>query len=455
MLGWPVQPFAKLVPIGMADISAFRGLVYQQNAKELSSRLAPPYDVIDDAYRQKLLAKDKNNCAGLILPEGEGDQKYDNALSLLQSWQNEGVLQRDDNACFYRYHQVFTHSACGSEAVTRRGFIAAVRLHDFDERVILRHERTLKGPKVDRLKLWDKTRCHLSQIFALYSDPKRISDGLFETAESLEPDLEGTTDDGTLHRLWKVNDAETIQSLTDFMKEKKLYIADGHHRYETMLALRNRIREEGHQAPLATSEFGMMFLANLDDPGLIVLPTHRLIHDVKGFDRETLCSALAEFFDIHEVDAADADASGLRAKLAEAGAKRISFACVFAGQKNATLLTVKERLDYRGIGLGTSEVLNALDVHVLHGLVFEKILGITKAAQEAKTNIYYLKDFEQALLRIHGGEGQACFFMNEPPVSQIVAVSDADEVMPQKSTFFYPKIASGTVFYPVEVNEEL
>lgn len=439
----------------MADIAAFRGLVYQQNANELSSRLAPPYDVVNIDFRSELLAKDENNCVGLILPEGEGDQKYDNALSLLKSWQDKGVLKRDQKACFYRYHQVFTHAACGSEAVTRRGFIAAVRLHDFDERVILRHERTLKGPKVDRLKLWDKTRCHLSQIFALYSDPDRLSDQMFAPAESQGPDLEGTTDDGTLHRLWKVDDAETIQALTAFMKEKKLYIADGHHRYETMLALRNRIREEGHQGSTATSEFGMMFLANLDDPGLIVLPTHRLIHDVKGFEQETLVSALGEMFDIRKVDAGQAHASGLRAKLAEAGSTGISFACVFAGQKEATLLTLKEGLDLAALGLGTSEVLNALDVHVLHGLVFEKILGITKEAQEAKTNIYYLKDFEQALSRIQGGEGQACFFMNEPPVSQMVAVSDADEVMPQKSTFFYPKIASGTVFYPVVANEEL
>jgi len=442
----------------MADIAGFRGLLYSSSS-DASSLLAPPYDVIDDAGREALASKNDKNCVRVILPKGDDDGKYAEAAGLLQAWQEEGALIHDEAPAIYRYHQIFRHSDLGEQEVVRRGFIAAVRLHPFEDKVILRHERTLKGPKIDRLKLWESTQCHLSQIFTLYSDPKSEVDALFEEAEGHAPIVDGTTEDGTRHVLWRVSDPATLASVRAKMEGKSLYIADGHHRYETMLALREKLLRESPNAPERSSaRFGMMFLANVNDPGLVVLPTHRMIHDVSDFDAQTLQKALETYFTSAPLPLsgnAENDATALRSALQEAAKGGTSLALVLPGDTKATLLTLRASVDVTTLGLAASEQTLSLDVTLLHELVLEKILGITKAAQEAKTNIHYIKDTQKALEQCADKAGQACFLMNATPVSSVIAVSDAGEVMPQKSTFFYPKIASGLVFNPIAVNEEL
>jgi uncharacterized protein (DUF1015 family) len=442
----------------MAEIAGFKGLLFDPSRVEMDKVLAPPYDVIDDAGRQELAELDDKNCVRIILPEarGEADARYTHARQLLESWTEEGTLVQDAQPALYRYHQVFSRRELGDKPVTRRGFIAAVRLHDFDERVILRHERTLKGPKVDRLKLWESTRTHLSQIFTLYSDPTAAVDSLFSEAEESAPTIEGTTADGTKHLLWRVSDPAVLQAVSAAMDDKNLYIADGHHRYETMLALRDKLLAENPTAgPQSALRFGMMFLANIDDPGLVVLPTHRLVHSVAGFDATKLRERLREYFVLSEVAGGARDAIGLRAELAAAAQKGTSFALVMPGESVATILTLRSDVDLAAAGLAGSKETLSLDVTLLHGLVLEKILGIDRAAQEAQSSIHYVKHTQVALDRCAAGEGQACFLMNATPVSQIVAVSDADEVMPQKSTFFYPKIASGMVFNPIDLPDDL
>ena len=442
----------------MAEIAGFKGLLFDPSRVEMDKVLAPPYDVIDDAGRQELAELDDKNCVRIILPEarGEADARYTHARQLLESWTEEGTLVQDAQPALYRYHQVFSRRELGDKPVTRRGFIAAVRLHDFDERVILRHERTLKGPKVDRLKLWESTRTHLSQIFTLYSDPTAAVDSLFSEAEESAPTIEGTTADGTKHLLWRVSDPAVLQAVSAAMDDKNLYIADGHHRYETMLALRDKLLAENPTAgPQSALRFGMMFLANIDDPGLVVLPTHRLVHSVAGFDATKLRERLREYFVLSEVAGGARDAIGLRAELAAAAQKGTSFALVMPGESVATILTLRSDVDLAAAGLAGSKETLSLDVTLLHGLVLEKILGIDRAAQEAQSSIHYVKHTQVALDRCAAGEGQACFLMNATPVSQIVAVSDADEVMPQKSTFFYPKIASGMVFNPIDLADDL
>ncbi len=442
----------------MAQVAGFKGLLYDPTRVEIDQVLAPPYDVIDDAGRAALAELDDKNCVRIILPEapGEGDARYDHARELLEAWTEEGTLKQDEEPAVYRYHQVFTRKELGVEPVTRRGFIAAVRLHDFDERVVLRHERTLKGPKVDRLKLWEATHTHLSQIFTLYSDPEALVDALFAEVESGEPSIEGTTSDGTKHRLWRVSDPSVVSAVTSAMADKNLYIADGHHRYETMLALRDKLLTVNpNLAEQSAARFGMMFLANLDDPGLIVLPTHRLVHSVADFDAAKLRTKLEEFFLLKDVQGGAKDAELLRAELSAAAEQGTSFALVLPGESSATILTLRPDADLAAAGVHGSKETLSLDVTLLHGLVLEKILGVDRAAQEAQSSIHYVKDTQQALDRCAAGEGQVCFLMNATPVSQIVAVSDADEVMPQKSTFFYPKIASGMVFNPIDIDESL
>jgi uncharacterized protein (DUF1015 family) len=450
-----------MVKVAMAEIAPFRGILYDTSRVEPSRVLAPPYDVIDDAGRRALAERDPKNCVRLILPEAEGGDRYQAAARTLSAWQDEGVLRRDERPAIYRYHQIFTSAELGGREVTRRGFIAAVRLHDYADRVILPHERTLRGPKIDRLALMRATGAHLSQIFTMYSDPSGETDRAFAAAEKTEPALDGVTDDGTRHRLWRIDDREVIGRVVALMRTRKLYIADGHHRYETMLALRDELRAAagGSLPPMSTAEFGTLFLANMDDSGLVVLPTHRLVHGLGGLDAGELADDLIgrarAYFTVTALPGGARDAERLRAALEEAGAQRPSFAAIFPGQPDAAVLTLRADFDAAAAGLDVSPAVRDLDVTLLHGVVLERLLGIDREAQDSQKNLIYIKDTGKALERTAAGEGQVCFVMNPTRLEQVRAVADAGEVMPQKSTFFYPKIASGVVINPIRPDESL
>ena len=427
----------------MADIRAFSGLVYASGAG--SEVLAPPYDVIDDEGRRALADKSEHNAVHLILPQGEGDQRYANAEQLFEAWRSEEVLTLTGRKALYRYHQVFQHPEAPEQTVTRRGLIAAVRLHRFDEKVILPHERTLKGPKLDRLNLMRATRAHLSPIFGLYSDPSGESDRLFEGAEERQPDFEGTTDDGTRHRLWVVDDAELHGAYARIIGPKPLYIADGHHRYETMLAYRDELRDAaGGSLPADSSgEFATMFLANMDDPGMLVMPTHRLIHSVADFDLGEFQKRLEAWFERRPVDAEPGAIQAALHRLARPG-------FVLALPDGSTeLLELRAGKEHPAL----SGAVGSLDVSMLHTIVLEDIMGVDKAAQEAKTNIHYVQGIAKAL---RGAvDHQATFLLRPTTLAQVRAVSDAGEYMPQKSTFFVPKLASGMLYRHIDAGQAI
>jgi uncharacterized protein (DUF1015 family) len=430
----------------MAEIAPFRGILYTPKAGAPAKLLAPPYDVISTEERAKLAALDPHNSVRLILPDGEGDAKYAHAAQLLKQWLDEGALRRDDAPALYRYHQTFTAEG---RTATRKGFICRIRLHRFDEGVVLPHERTLAGPKADRLKLKRATRCHLSQVFGLYSDPQRESDRPFEAVESTAPALEGTTTDGVAQKLWRLTDAAAQREVARLLADKKVYIADGHHRYETMLALRDELRKEA-TSPRSSVEYGTIFLANMDDPSLLVFPTHRVVHGLPSFDRAVILSQAKQFFTVEET--AMADAATVRRALAEKGQKAPTFAMATAG--GIAYLTLRKDVDLERVpSLKGPAVLRRLDVTLLHALVIEQILGIDRAAQEKQTNLRYVKDTAKALEETR--DAQAVFLMNPTKVHEVRDVADAGEVMPQKSTFFYPKLASGLVLNPIVPSEEV
>jgi uncharacterized protein (DUF1015 family) len=443
----------------MAEIAPFRGILYDVGKVDASKVLAPPYDVIDDAERARLAALDPHNAVELILPRGEGDAKYAHARALLDAWLADGTLVRDARPALYRYHQVYSSAELGGRAITRKGFIAAVKLHDFAEQIILPHERTLRGPKEDRLKLKDATRCHLSQIFTMYRDPAHATDRAFEAAEARPPALDGTTADGTRHQIWRVTDPAVIAPVVAALAPLQLYIADGHHRYETMLALRERLRAEagGTLPARSTAAFGAMFLCNMDDPGLVVLPTHRLVRGVEGFDPVELLVRLRATFEVRPLVGMAADAAGLRAALADAAgpAHRPAFGLVVPGQADAYLITPPAGFAPAAHGLVGAPAVTELDVSILHGVVFERVLGIDRAAQADQRHLEYYKDTAKALAAARAPGAQALFLMNATRVDQVAAVSEAGEVMPQKSTYFVPKIASGVVLNPVRADELL
>jgi len=437
----------------MAEIALLRGILFDPAKVQIDRVIAPPYDVISDEDRTKLEELDPHNCVRLILPRGEGDARYQAAADTMRGWLGEGVLKRDVRSAIYRYDQVFSVAEMPGRKFTRKGFICGVRLQSYDEKVILPHERTLRGPKEDRLKLMRAARAHFSQIFGLYRDPSLLTDRALGSSDLRPADLEGATADGTLHRVWRVTDREAIAQLGKIMAQLKIYIADGHHRYETMLALRDELRAAatGDQVGTrASSEFATFFLTNMSDPGLVVLPTHRLIHSLASVDKETLLSQAGANFTVETIAGGAADVAKLKPILHERGRMMPSFAAVFPGDADAYLLALQH--DPR---LPLHRSVATLDVTLLHGVILEKLLGIDRDAQERQTNITYVKDTADALARVARGEAQVGFIMNPTRVDQVLDASDHGQVMPQKSTFFVPKIASGLVINPISTDEDL
>jgi uncharacterized protein (DUF1015 family) len=438
----------------MPEILPFRGYLYDTKRVQATKVLAPPYDVIDAGGRAALAAKDPHNSVRLILPEGEGAARYQNAAALYAEWKKSGVLVRDNRPAVYRYHQVFAVPELG-RTFRRRGFVAAVRLHDFSEGLILPHERTHKGPKVDRLELMKATHAHFSQIFTLYSDPSGASDKLFRKVEDRPPDLDGTTDDGTQHQLWRVPDREVIGKLTHQMAALKLYIADGHHRYETMLALRDHFRAAGPLNTHSEAEYGTLFLCNMNDTGLVVLPTHRLLHSVANLDLPAVFAKAATWFDVTVAPGAARNPEALRAALEQRDATRPGFAILAANDPDARVLTLRASVDIASAGVTVSRALRDLDVTILHDLFLDKVVGLDRAAQDTKANLAYPQDVPEVLRALASGGAQLGIIMTPTRVDQVRAVADAHDFMPQKSTYFFPKLASGIVINEIDPTSDL
>jgi uncharacterized protein (DUF1015 family) len=441
----------------MAEIAPLTPLRYDLSRLKggLGTVVAPPYDVISVEQRAVLAARDPHNVVRLILPEGEGDAKYAHAADLFGRWRSEGVLVRDEEPAFYRYDQTFRApgQAPGSPATRRRGFLALVRLVPFSQRIVLPHERTLSGPKEDRLKLFRATRSNLSPGFMLYRDARRELDAPLATAEPL---AEFSTADGVHHALSKVRARDALRAIVEGVARSSLLIADGHHRYETAV----RYSEEaaaaaGEDASRAAASRGehryfMTFLANGDDPELLVFPTHRHVHSLASFSFDDLTTRAREFFVIDTLPPG-ASAEDILQRLRGAGERGPSVAAA-AGDGRVALLTLRGDVDldaHPTLGHKPA-VLRRTDVTVLHAAILERVLGITPEAQAAKTNLWYPQDAPEALRELRGGRGQVLFLMNATPVQQVREVAEAGEIMPQKSTFFYPKVATGLAVHTLE-----
>ena len=433
----------------MADIAPLRPLRYK--APDLAPLVAPPYDVISPAERAELMARSPHNVVRLILPDGEGDAKYGHAATLLGGWRNEGVLTRDETPSFYRYQQTFTPPGGGAQRM-RRGFLALVRLVPFSDRVVLPHERTLSGPKEDRLKLFRATRANLSPGFMLYRDPDRVLDAPLESGTKLTAFV---TADGIEHRLSKVAGAEAIRTITEHIAKSSLLIADGHHRYETALHYAREVdaaRAEKPYGPRAEHRYFMSFLCNGDDPDLLVFATHRLVHSLSSFDWDDFLRHAGTLF---EVSPLSGDLGQVEGRLAESGRKGTSFVALAApkeGTGRMALLTLKPNADLaKHPTLGQRpKAVRSTDAAILHSGILEHLLGISIAAQEKKTNLLYLQDPRQGLAAVERGEGQVLFLMNPTPVTQVREVAEAGEVMPQKSTYFYPKVLTGLTIHTLD-----
>ncbi len=414
----------------MATLYPFRAWRFSEQAGDPATLMCPPYDIISEEQRRAYLERNPHNIIRLELPR-EGADPYAQAGATVREWCEDGTLARDEDAAFYVYDLVFE---VNGEQKNITGLLAAVELSPFSEGVVLPHEWTLSKAKTDRLNLMKATGFNFSDIYSLYqADTKAILDD----AMTGEPLTDLIDEDGLRHRLWAITDPAVIDAVRTTFADTKLYIADGHHRYETALNYKNYRLEQG--LPVAGADRVMMMLVDMSHPGLVVFPTHRLLRDLPAFDASALLTACEEDFDVER----DLPLQTAQEKLAAAydrGEK--AFVC-YTGGDTASLLTLKNAALMDALLPGESAVSRQLDVNVLHSGILERKLGIDKENMAQQINLTYTRVLEEAIDGVNNGTYQCAFLLNPTRVSEIQGVAAAGEKMPQKSTYFYPKLITG------------
>lgn len=444
----------------MARIYPFRAWRYNPGMVRTEDVVTQPYDKITPAMQQAYYQRSPYNLVRIILglPElfdSPDANVYTRAAANFQDWRAQGVLKQDKESAVYAYSQQYEVPGSPGAIQERKGFIALGELVDYSQRIVFRHERTLAKPKSDRLNLLRATRAHFGQIFMLYSDPVQTAEKLL-FANPKTPDAEVTDEYGVLHRVWKVVDVGTINMLLSAMQDKKLIIADGHHRYETAL---NYSREHpagaeaNHERPTSSlpqppypAAATMMTFVNMDSAGLTILPTHRVVHGLSGFQPAQFLERAAKYFDVTPV-AVTQDAAGLLHALAEAGKAGTCFLAV-TGEGISLLAARKAAMETRLAD--QPERQRRLDIVQLHSVVLEDLLGISAQAVLDQTNLRYLRDAAEAMQQVRAGDANIAFLMNPVSLDQLREVAFAGDVMPQKSTDFYPKLLSGLAIYALD-----
>jgi uncharacterized protein (DUF1015 family) len=409
----------------MADVQPFRALHYDRDrVGGLDRVVAPPYDVIDADQRAALVDRSPYNVVEIDLPQADGDP-YAHAASVFERWQDEGILVRDGEDALWALEQEYTGP--DGRGRTRRGFLARVGIEDYGPGRIRPHERTHPGPKEDRLRLTRTTNANLSPIFSLYDDPAGAAYAALDAAKG-EPWAEVTDEDGTVHRLWRVADPEAARTVHEAMRDKELLIADGHHRYETARVY----HAEGGAGHV------LMCLVALQDPGLTVFPTHRLLTQLDDDHRFALRAAVQRDFELTPITEDELEPA------ATDGQVQIGY--LDAHHRRPVMLTLRDPEIARAALPDKPEPYRALDTAVLEALILKQALGMTEDDISHLHGLDYARDTAQARQRVESGEAAAAFFMGATPVDRVRDVAAAGESMPPKSTYFFPKVLTGMVF---------
>jgi uncharacterized protein (DUF1015 family) len=444
----------------MARIYPFRAWRYNPSAVRLDDVVTQPYDKISPAMQQAYYRRSPFNLVRIILglPElfdaERGESVYTRAARDFSAWREQGVLIQEKDPCIFAYAQRFT--VPGTDIVKeRRGFIALGKLCDYAEQVVFRHEQTLSKPKSDRLNLLKATHAHFGQIFMLYSDPAGSVEKILYDGNG-PAEAEVTDEYGVLHRLWKINDPAAIRLLTAAMADKKLIIADGHHRYETALNYSKESKEYAAAAPAKAESSPsqlpqppypeaavMMSFVNMDSDGLVILPTHRVVHSLPSFDPVAFAVAAQEFFTVEPLAAADA------ASFMELLGRQEGTSFIAATKSGALLLRSKPEAVEAALA-GLPERQRQLDLSQLHSIVLDRLLGLDAEKVREQSNLRYLRDAGEALDQVRRGEADVTFLTNPISMEQLREVAFAGDVMPQKSTDFFPKLLSGLTIYALD-----
>ena len=448
----------------MAYIAPFRALRFDPSRVEPAKAVTQPYDKITPAMQEGYYAASPYNLVRIILGKREPCEAHNNvytrAAGYFRDWRREGIFLQDAKPSLYSYSQRFTVPGSGAQ-YERRGFIALGRVEDYSASVVFRHEQTLSKPKADRLELLRATRAHFGQIFMLYSDSGEIEGVL---ASDAAPVMEVADEYGVQHRVWRISDPSLIELVRGKMREKKLIIADGHHRYETALNYRNERRAQainaapgiprqksssdellGARGEDAPYEMVMMTFINMNSEGLLILPTHRVVHSLPAFSADEFARRAGNYFKVEEVDSAvdEGRATGL---LRQAG--RVGTAVLAVTAERDFLLHTPRASSSLFPGLSLRQ--QSLDVVQLHRVLLETVLGLSEESIRNQENIGYVRDAAEALTRVRSGGANVAFLMNPCRMEQVRDIAFAGEVLPQKSTDFYPKLLTGLTIYALD-----
>lgn len=432
----------------MVEVKPLNAIVYNQEKVEMNDVIAPPYDVILDDYREELYKRSDYNIVKLILAKGSKDladtnNRYDAACKTFHQWLDEKVLVKLENPCILYILQKYTTE--DGKNITRKGFIARNKIEDFSTKKILPHEFTMGGPKEDRLNLTKKCNANFSQIFMVYSDPQKQIENAIDFSQ--KPFIDVKDDNGVQNIVYKIEDEKTLALIEKVMTDKTLLIADGHHRYETAMNYRNLQPNDAN----ADYNYVMSYFTNLDDDNLIVFPTHRII--TKWIEPYVLLEKIKKYFDVKDFEFNGQNKQEMKEKFLQAieyeNEKQISMGLYMKNVNKFYLLTLRENVDKILEEFGVPDVLKKLDLTVLHKVLITKEFGYSEEEQMAQDGIKYIKQESEAFDMIDSGTAEASFIMAYPKIKDIKEISEAGYRMPQKSTYFYPKLLSGIVINPL------
>lgn len=414
----------------MPEVRPLKALRYDPaKVGGLQAVVAPPYDVIDAAQRAELAERSPYNVVHVDLPQGDGDP-YQEAARILAAWRSEGAVVHEDQPTVWPLEQ--DYRGPDGRARTRRGFLARVRVEDYGAGRIRPHERTHPGPREDRLRLTRATKTNLSPIFSLYSDPGNDSWRALESVTARDPWAETRDPDGTVNRLWRATDPGAIESVCRLAGQGELLIADGHHRYETARVYAEEVGGEGPQ------RYVLMCLVALQDPGLTVFPTHRLLRGLDAERQEELAEAIRRDFEISELSSLE--------ELPPASSDQVQIGYLDSSRQSPLRLILKDPAIADAALPDRSEPYRCLDTAVLEALILKGALQMNDEAIDHLDGLGYARNDAQAIDLVTSGQYQAAFFMAPTPISQVQAVAASGESMPPKSTYFFPKVPTGLVF---------
>lgn len=425
----------------MVEIRPFRAVRYTEKAGSYENLIAQPYDKIDSDMQRKYYKKSVYNYCRLTLPMEEN--RYEIAKQRIHQWMNEGILKKDKEPAIFVYKQEFELLG---KTYTRTGFIAALHLHPYVENKVLPHEITHKGPKIDRLNMLRATQKNLETGFLLYPDPEKITINLFARITKTAPLIDVKDSLNVRNLIWKLTDPEKIKLVQEAVIDKQFVIADGHHRYETAIAYRDERRRQEEWTEDLAFNFRMSYMVPIQDEGLIVLPTHRLLKKIDLTD-----DTLKKFKKLFTVSKIDSNAEALRSFL-ESQKTKHAF-CVYDGKRSYGLLLKNEKTVSQFMDATWSDEYRSLDVTILRDVIFRVIMktGELKIDEE----ILYVRWIKNTIEKVHKGEAKLAFLVNPTTPEVVLKIAQNHEKMPEKSTDFYPKMVSGFTMMDLSLGEKL